>query len=630
MAIIDKINIRGNQYDLRDNDAQAAIAPLYSTSATYAVGDYVMHDGAYYVCKTAIATPESWTAGHWMQTNVGAEAGGLKSAINTLDGVIYPNVDVLLKTDSGSLAAQNQYWELGTLVKNHAYRIWLKFSEDPVCLSNLRTSKSESGAGNVDTVTDSFVGTSWTSGKTLIYTPTVDDIKYFQIQFNSSYTANEYSAELKLYDYTKETTSAITELKDADSVMDARINALEPTIILSDDYNLLPPGGYTLNKLILPNGTISNYNGYVLSDYIELDPSQEYICNFAKTASVVYGNSGLTGNINTFDRMNFCFFDENKNVVPYMGDTTAISKAIPDGAKYIRVCVVSESVYPLARLIYGNYNTQPTVRIVDYKQRLNFPYLLPNTGYENFKMVMFGDSITHGSLSAGDAGISYVDYANDALNANIINVGFGGTRMTYALEDAGLFCFYNLCDCITSESADAWADLDAYAEDNTTYAEHLATLKAIDWSTVNAIGLMYGANDYASNTPIGTEYNETITNYDGACAYGLKKLLTKYPHLQVLLLGPFDRELTGGDATTMTDRAENTAGLLMSDYADSLENVVSRYHCPLVKTGKEWGINEYTILTYAPDGTHPRANIAQKRLGWLFANVIKRYLAPFN
>ena len=39
MAIIDKINIRGNQYDLRDNDAQAAIA------------------------------------------NVGAEVGGLKSAI---------------------------------------------------------------------------------------------------------------------------------------------------------------------------------------------------------------------------------------------------------------------------------------------------------------------------------------------------------------------------------------------------------------------------------------------------------------------------------------------------------------------------------------------------------------------
>ena len=152
----------------------------------------------------------------------------------------------------------------------------------------------------------------------------------------------------------------------------------------------------------------------------------------------------------------------------------------------------------------------------------------------------------------------------------------------------------------------------------------------MDWENVNAIGLMYGANDYTSNTPIGTEYNETITNYDGAIAYGLKILLTKYPHLQVLLLGPFDREQTAGDPSTMTDRAENTAGLIMADYANALENVVGRVHCPLVKTGDLFGINQYNILTYAPDGTHPRANIAQKRLGWLFAQSVKNNLTPFN
>ena len=120
MAIIDKINIRGNQYDLRDNDAQAAIAPLYSTSATYAVGDYVMHDGAYYVCKTAIATPESWTAGHWMQTNVGAEAGGLKSAISqSIDVVIGNNVFPLI---SGENSYGGITWvtdaEAGTVIAN--------------------------------------------------------------------------------------------------------------------------------------------------------------------------------------------------------------------------------------------------------------------------------------------------------------------------------------------------------------------------------------------------------------------------------------------------------------------------------------------------------------------------------
>ena len=159
---------------------------------------------------------------------------------------------------------------------------------------------------------------------------------------------------------------------------------------------------------------------------------------------------------------------------------------------------------------------------------------------------------------------------------------------------------------------------------------HLNALKAIEWSKIHAIGLLYGANDFTSNTPVGSAYNEDVLNFDGACASALKKLLTKYPHLQVILFGPFDRMLDINNPATMTDTTPNSAGLYMGDYADSLENVVTRFHCPLIKTGELFGINAQTILTYAPDGTHPRANIAQKRLGWLFAKAIESNLAPFN
>ena len=38
---------------------------LYSSSATYVVNEYVVYNGAYYKCKTAINTPEAWTAAHW-------------------------------------------------------------------------------------------------------------------------------------------------------------------------------------------------------------------------------------------------------------------------------------------------------------------------------------------------------------------------------------------------------------------------------------------------------------------------------------------------------------------------------------------------------------------------------------
>ena len=54
-------------------DAVEALASEYSTSATYAVGDYCVKDGVLYRCTTAIATAESWTAAHWTATKVTTE-----------------------------------------------------------------------------------------------------------------------------------------------------------------------------------------------------------------------------------------------------------------------------------------------------------------------------------------------------------------------------------------------------------------------------------------------------------------------------------------------------------------------------------------------------------------------------
>lgn len=52
-----------------------SVAPVYSTSSTYAVGDFVSYQGKLYKCNTAITTAESWTAGHWTETNVVSEMG---------------------------------------------------------------------------------------------------------------------------------------------------------------------------------------------------------------------------------------------------------------------------------------------------------------------------------------------------------------------------------------------------------------------------------------------------------------------------------------------------------------------------------------------------------------------------
>lgn len=46
------------------------IAPAFSTSATYALGDYVIYNGKLYECTTAVTTAGAWVAGNWTESKV--------------------------------------------------------------------------------------------------------------------------------------------------------------------------------------------------------------------------------------------------------------------------------------------------------------------------------------------------------------------------------------------------------------------------------------------------------------------------------------------------------------------------------------------------------------------------------
>jgi predicted esterase len=64
--------------------ANGAIAATYSSSATYAVGDYCIHDGGLYRCTTAITTAEAWTSGHWTAAKLGTDLSAQKSALSQM------------------------------------------------------------------------------------------------------------------------------------------------------------------------------------------------------------------------------------------------------------------------------------------------------------------------------------------------------------------------------------------------------------------------------------------------------------------------------------------------------------------------------------------------------------------
>ena len=80
----------------------ASMAPVYSTSATYAVGDYVVYNGQLYRCTTAIETAEAWTSEHWASDAIAPEVGELKNATNDL---ALSKAPVITDTASGAIAS---------------------------------------------------------------------------------------------------------------------------------------------------------------------------------------------------------------------------------------------------------------------------------------------------------------------------------------------------------------------------------------------------------------------------------------------------------------------------------------------------------------------------------------------
>ena len=66
------------------SNIDSSIAPAYSPSSTYAVGDMVVYSNKLYVCTTAITTAESWAAAHWTAVTISSELTDLKEDFNAL------------------------------------------------------------------------------------------------------------------------------------------------------------------------------------------------------------------------------------------------------------------------------------------------------------------------------------------------------------------------------------------------------------------------------------------------------------------------------------------------------------------------------------------------------------------
>lgn len=61
---------------------KAVVSDSYSSSSTYAVGDYCIYGNTLYKCTTAITTAEAWNSAHWTAVTVADEINELTNDTN--------------------------------------------------------------------------------------------------------------------------------------------------------------------------------------------------------------------------------------------------------------------------------------------------------------------------------------------------------------------------------------------------------------------------------------------------------------------------------------------------------------------------------------------------------------------
>lgn len=176
-----------------------------------------------------------------------------------------------------------------------------------------------------------------------------------------------------------------------------------------------------------------------------------------------------------------------------------------------------------------------------------------------------------------------------------INVGFSGTSVIdHADKNYMPFSFNRLVDAIISGD---WSEQDAKVGNISTanYAEHLTTLKDIDFANVDFITVFYGTNDWG--------YNYSIDTFKEVYSQALKKLQEKYPQIRIVVICPYWRSISDGEDSNINP---NNNGIYLYDFSNAIENDVAfAYNLPCINLYRSLGANLITDRYYTQDGTHP-------------------------
>ena len=315
-----------------------SLAPAFSTSATYAPGQYVTYDGALYVCTTAHTG--SWVAGHFAATNLGAGLSDLKSAITSVNNNYLPSgivweqgtINNSGEEESNSYYVRSDYINLGnkTLFINpgSTYRITVFFYNSSKTFLSKTSDLNRANAYQMPE-NGSYVRLKVRKEPIASVTPaTIGSVPvYYSIENNKSYVPGEISNSTErlteidgLYytptelGYAANTTG--TPAYDDNNTNSVRIiRGLEPTLNIGDVVGLSSYTGYKMQVYYLHPNNTAGYTGWITKDWVCTENSKHWVM-IRKSDETAITDPDAVGNLLFVKKADYAVIESAGNVLP--------------------------------------------------------------------------------------------------------------------------------------------------------------------------------------------------------------------------------------------------------------------------------------------------------------------------
>ena len=585
------------------------VAETFSTSKTYAIGDYCVYNNKLYKFTSAHSAG-AWNSGHVTETSAGTEikstngeVSDLKDAFTQLTDDLYgtPVKTTLTPTDDKYFNMTDVFRDGATSYVRNGYN-GAQDLEGTACFYKAVTSGDiyeilgvGSGTNSVGqyviTNSNNVVQSSEKTGSRT--TPTIVNVDSDGFLYVNFYGYSDVTDYIKFVVYPDGVKHKLAELETE-----------------TDNLTLDTVGEQHIETLTLTENKYYNTTDIFRDGKTKFTPvnpatlSGTYCVKHIVAVGEKYILSGNTGGTNSIGL--YVLTDLDGNVVASQKTGTAdptIVGITTDGFIYVNLRDYSALTDYVKRVYY----TDGLANMV-YK----LDYTLPFYGHE---IVNFGDSVFGNKRPPNDVSTALAKL----VNASVDNCGFGGCRMAkHILTNFDPFSMYRLAYSVANDSWTLQDDAITNSaslpdsDDNKLpdyFSEALALLKSIDFTKVKSITIAYGTNDYASGVQLDNSENLLDTNcFGGALRYSLETLMTAFPQLQVFVCCPTYRFWmdSQGEFDHDSDTYVNGRGNTMAEFIAKAKDIAQEYHVKFIDNYYELGINRYNRTNWFPatDGTH--------------------------